>query len=153
MSRNAEAEGYEPEVVVLFCQNAVDETVELVHSNRKLPGFRARLVVLPCSSNIEIRQMMKILEQGADALQIVGCPEHTCRFLVGSALAEKRVAAVRDLLEEIGLGPDRVGMERGMGMSLEGILELAGRRAGMVRALGPNPMREAGTAGPGGSLG
>lgn len=132
----------DPEIVVLFCQQSVDRTVELANAYRELPGLKARLVVLPCSSHVEVRQMIKILEKGADAVQIVACSESACRFLVGSNKAERRVEYVRRLLEEIDFGPERVGIVRGMNVSAEQLLECARERADQVRGLGPNPMRE-----------
>ncbi len=147
MKGNTEAGGNEPEVVVLFCQQSVNSTVELANAYRRLDGAGVRLVVLPCSSNVEVRQMVKILEQGADALQIVACTEEACRFLVGSNKAERRVEYVRNLLGEIDFGAERVGIVRGMNLSEEQLLEWAKERADLVRELGPNPMRDAGKGG------
>jgi F420-non-reducing hydrogenase iron-sulfur subunit len=141
MSGKTEGGARDPEIVVLFCQQSVDRTVELANAYRDLPGLKARLVVLPCSSQVEVRQMVKILEKGADAVQIVACSESACRFLVGSSKAERRVEYVRKLLEEIDFGPERVGIVRGMNVSAEQLLEWARERADLVRGLGPNPMR------------
>jgi coenzyme F420-reducing hydrogenase delta subunit len=136
----------EPEIVVLFCQHSVDGKVELADSFRDLPGCRVRLVVLPCSSNIEVRRIVKMLERGADAIQVVGCSEGACRFMVGSKKAEKRVEYVRQLLDEIDFGPERVSMERGVALSSEDLLNLARDRADRVRPLGRNPMGKDGNA-------
>jgi coenzyme F420-reducing hydrogenase delta subunit len=147
VSGNTHAGRSEPEIVVLFCQQSVAKTVELANAYRSLPGLRVRLVVLPCSSNVEVRQMVKILEQGADALQIVACNEEACRFLVGSNKAERRVEYVRRLLEEINFGAERVGIVRGMNLSEEQLLDWAKERADLIHDLGPNPMRDAGKGG------
>ena len=84
--------------------------------------------------------MLKILELGADAVQVVGCPADACRFLVGSTMAEKRVERARGLLDEIGMGADRVGLSRSERLSAEGLIGLAEARATAVKPLGPNPM-------------
>jgi coenzyme F420-reducing hydrogenase delta subunit len=147
VSGNAEARRNEPEVVVLFCQQSVARTVELANAYRHLPGLRVRMVVLPCSSNVEVRQIVKMLENGADAIQIVACHEEACRFLVGSSKAERRVEYVRQLLDEIDFGAERVGLVRGMNLSAEQLLDRAKERADLVRELGPNPMRAAGNGG------
>jgi len=142
MSGNGPTGTHEPEIVVLFCQQSVDRNVELANSYRSLPGIKVRLIVLPCSSNVEVGQIIKILEKGADAIQIVACSEEACRFLVGSNKAERRVEYVRQLLEEINFGPERVGIVRGMNLSAKQLLDRARERADLVRALGPNPMRK-----------
>ena len=141
MSGNTEAKRNEPEILILFCRQSVDGTVELANSYRHLPGLKVRLVVLPCSSNLEVRQIVKMLEQGADAIQIVACTEEACRFLVGSNKAERRVEYVRHLLDEIDFGAERVGLVRGMNLSEGELLDRAKERAALVRDLGPNPMR------------
>ena len=147
VSGNREAGRNEPEIVVLFCQQSVDGTVDLANAYRHLPGVRVRMVVLPCSSNVEVRQIVKMLEKGADAIQIVACPEEACRFLVGSSKAERRVEYVRQLLEEIDFGAERVGLVRGMNLSAEQLLDWAKERADLIRELGPNPMRDEGKGG------
>jgi coenzyme F420-reducing hydrogenase delta subunit len=147
MSEEQAAGKGDPEIVVLFCQQAVGKSVELSNAYRRLPGLKARLVSLPCSSNVEVRQMVKMLEQGADAIQIVACAEEACRFLVGSNKAERRVEYVRGLLEEIDFGAERVGIVRGMNLSAEQLLERAKERAEHIRDLGPNPMRLSGNRG------
>ena len=91
--------------------------------------------------------MVKMLEQGADAIQIVACAEEACRFLVGSNKAERRVEYVRGLLDEIDFGAERVGIARGKNLSAEQLLEWAKERAERVRELGPNPMRASGSRG------
>ncbi len=91
--------------------------------------------------------MVKMLEKGADAIQIVACPEEACRFLVGSSKAERRVEYVRQLLDEIDFGAERVGLVRGMNLSAEQLLDWAKERAELIRELGPNPMRDEGNGG------
>ena len=63
---------FQPEIVVLYCQNSASQEVRLDNAFRQLDGSRARLVVMPCSSKVEIEYMVKILEQGADGIQVVG---------------------------------------------------------------------------------
>ncbi len=147
MSGNKATEGREPEILLLFCQQSVAGSVELANSYRRLQGLRVRLVVLPCSSNVEVRQIVKMLEQGADAVQIVACAEEACRFLVGSNKAERRVEYVRQLLDQIDFGAERVGIVRGMNLSVDDLLDRAKERAERIRGLGPNPMRDAGNGG------
>jgi coenzyme F420-reducing hydrogenase delta subunit len=132
---------FEPEVVVLYCQNAVDKNVSLSNSSRRLDGCKARFIIMPCSSKVEQEYLVKILEQGADAVQVVGCPERACRFLVGNTKAERRVELVKRWLTEIGYGAERAAMVRGAGLSQEALIEQARLRAQAVLPLGPNPMK------------
>ena len=112
VSTPTQATVYEPEILLLYCQNCVDSGVDLASASRRLPGCSARFVVLPCSSKIEIRDLVKLLEKGADGIQVLGCADSSCKFLVGNSRAEKRVEYVRKLLDEIDFGSGRVGMAR-----------------------------------------
>ena len=135
------ASGFQPEIVLLYCRQALAPGTRPAQGLRAGQGFKAKLVVLPCSSKMEVPHLLRILEQGADAVQVLACPPKTCRFLVGNNRAEKRMAYARGLLEQVGMEPERLALERGSGLDLEGLMELAGRRAELVGKMGPNPMK------------
>jgi coenzyme F420-reducing hydrogenase delta subunit len=97
---------------------------------------------MPCSSKIEVSYILRILESGADAVEIVACPVESCKFLVGSLRAERRVEYIRDLLRKIGYAPERVGISRGLSQSPRKLIDLARARADAVRPFGINPMKK-----------
>jgi coenzyme F420-reducing hydrogenase delta subunit len=139
MNPSRTQQDFEPEIVVLYCERAAAPPP--AEHDRPL---HLREVVVPCTSKIEISHLLKILEQGADAVQVVGCPEGDCQFLTGSRRTERRIEFARKLLAEAGMGEERLAMERARAMEGTGLLELAGRRAAAVAPLGPNPMKNAG---------
>jgi hypothetical protein len=51
---------------------------------------------------------LKAFEAGADAVCVITCAGDNCHYLEGSRRAERRVSHVRDLLNEIGLGGQRL---------------------------------------------
>lgn len=110
-------------------------------SNR-ISGFRLRSVMMPCSSKIEVPYILKILERGADAVQVIACPVNKCRFLIGSSRTVKRIEYVRSLLEQIDIGAERVGISIVSGLSAEKLVGLAAERAEAVEPLGANPMKK-----------
>jgi coenzyme F420-reducing hydrogenase delta subunit len=110
-------ERFEPEVLVLYCGHSVSDGRGVSETVRRGDGFSTKAIMVPCSSKIEVAYMLKLIEQGNDGVVLVGCPERECRFLVGSARAEKGCLTGED------------------------IMALAEERAGAVRELGRNPMR------------
>lgn len=71
---------------------------------------------LVCTGKLQVSTLLKAFEDGADAVYVVGCPEDKCHNLMGSQRAAKRVAAVKKVLAELGVEPERIAMyhlERG----------------------------------------
>lgn len=67
-------------------------------------------VTLPCTGKIQPEHLLKAFEAGADMVCVVGCEEDNCHCLEGSRRAGQRVQWVRQLLDEAGLGGDRLLM-------------------------------------------
>ncbi len=85
---------------------------------------------------MEIIHLTKALESGADGVALFGCPEGACRYLVGSSRAGGRVAQAGRILQEIGVGKDRLRrfVLGGQG-SLETVREM-GEWVERIRSLG-----------------
>ena len=132
---------FAPEVVVLYCQHCLVENEETKKKLNIGSEFKPRFLMMPCSSKVEVSHVLKILSEGADAVQVVGCKKDHCRFLVGSSMADKRMEHARKLLDEILMGGARLGMDRGENLSSKELIGIAEERAEAVRPLGPNPMR------------
>ena len=136
---------FEPEIVVLYCQHCASDEADIAAEASGKSGFAVRCVMMPCSSKVQAHHILRILEEGADGVEVVGCPAGKCRLLVGSSRAEKRVNYAARLLDEIGMAGERVGMSRGQGLSVQELMVPAKARADAVVALGPNPMKKGGT--------
>jgi len=135
------SEPFEPEIMVLYCGHTLaggDRPPEVM---KHASGFKARFIMMPCSSKIEPGHLVKLIEQGMDRVTVVACPEANCQFLVGSNRAEGRVRYARILLDEAGMGAERVGIVRKDGLSVADLIGIAEYGAKMVGRLGPSPMK------------
>jgi coenzyme F420-reducing hydrogenase delta subunit len=65
---------------------------------------------MPCSGRVEELMILKAFENGADGVMVVGCLEGDCHYLSGNLRARARVQRVAKLLEQIGIGGERVQM-------------------------------------------
>ena len=127
-------------VVLMACRQAVPDPA-LVSSPLEQAGLQARVIAEPCSSKVEVFQMLRTLAAEADLLWVVGCPEAACQLVEGSFRMTKRVGHAQDYLAEIGLEPERLGMvqlpagnQEALSAALREIMERA-------RTLGHNPAR------------
>jgi coenzyme F420-reducing hydrogenase delta subunit len=90
---------------------------------------------------VDAIHVMRALQKGADGVFVAGCLEGDCHFKTGNVRAAKRVAYVKKLLDEIGIGGGRVEMfmmSAGMG---ERFALTASEFTEKIRGLGPNPAK------------
>jgi coenzyme F420-reducing hydrogenase delta subunit len=65
-------------------------------------------VALPCTGKLQPEHLLKAFEAGADAVCVIDCAGDSCQYLEGSLRAERRAEYVGKLLDEIGLGSQRL---------------------------------------------
>ena len=140
MSQRSQGE-HKLEIVVLYCRYCIGDDEVMKIKQKEYDSFTARFLAMPCTSKIEISHLLKIIAEGADGLQVVSCKENQCHHLVGNIRAEKRIEYARRLLDEIRMGADRLGIDRGEGLSFSYLVNLARQRAETVRPYGPNLMK------------
>jgi len=140
---NQMSNGFEPDILLIYCSKALADNSHLPEGAKQCQGFKVRFVMMPCSSKIETRNLIKLIEEGADAVEVVACPGKQCRFTVGSSRAEHRVNHARTLLEEAGMSRGRVGMIRKNNLSADDMTGIAKGLADEIRPLGQNPMKTA----------
>ena len=69
-----------------------------------------RIIRLPCTGKIDIIHILRAFEKGADGVYVVGCMEGDCHFNTGNFRARKRVEQAAKILDQIGVGGERVKM-------------------------------------------
>jgi len=97
-----------PRIVVFCCANSTVMPED--HVEKLVSGDKAaiQIVRLPCSGRTDVLYIVRAIEAGADMAMIVGCPEGHCRYIEGNLRAKLRVGYANRLLEEVGLGLERV---------------------------------------------
>jgi F420-non-reducing hydrogenase iron-sulfur subunit len=132
-------------VVLLACRQAVPDPEQFL-GPLKEAGVKARVVLEPCSSKVEVFQMLRTLADEADLLWVVGCPEPACQLMEGSRRMTKRVAHAQEYLQEIGLEPERLGLVHLPAGDQEVISATVNEIQQRARTLGINPARAAAQA-------
>lgn len=67
-------------------------------------------VVVPCTGRIQPEHLLRAFEAGAEVVCVIACEEDDCHCLEGSCRAARRCEYVGGLLEEIGLGRERLAL-------------------------------------------
>ncbi len=104
-----------PYVTVFVCANAArpgaaPESAE--RSRPSLPGFAwpfaAQEIMVACTGRLQPEHVLKAFESGARLVCVVACSEDNCHHLEGSKRCARRVEYVRGILDEVGLGRERL---------------------------------------------
>ena len=127
-------------VVLMACRQAVPDPALLV-TPLEQAGLGIRVIAEPCSSKVEVFQMLRTLAAEADLLWVVGCPEAACQLVEGSFRMTKRVGHAQDYLAEIGLEPERLGLVQLPAGNQEALAATVDEILGRARKLGANPAR------------
>lgn len=100
----------EPVVVAFCCMYCAYAAADAAGSMRLTYPANVHIVLVPCSGRVDDLFILKAFESGADGVYVAGCEEGSCHFVSGNLRAKKRVAALKKLLSEIGIEPERLDM-------------------------------------------
>lgn len=126
--------------VILACHQALPDPARLSEPLRAA-GFQVRVIPEPCSSKVEAFQLLRILASEADILWVVGCPPNACQQFEGSRRLAKRVGHAQEVLKEIGVEPERLGVAFVVGGQSEEVQAAVQEIQRRAQALGVNPAR------------
>lgn len=99
------------QIYFFFCQQIDPDQDTNRRVLEKELGPRIRFFPLPCTGRVEPLHFLRAMESGADLVYLVTCPEKACRYQQGNVRARKRIQFARQLIQEIGLDPDRLILE------------------------------------------
>ncbi|MGB9593265.1 MAG: hydrogenase iron-sulfur subunit [Anaerolineae bacterium] len=135
------AGSFEPEITAftcIYCGFMSADTAGALHFS--YPA-NVKLLKLPCTGKVDVEYILKAFENGADGVYVVACPLGNCHHLEGNVRATKRVAYAKKLLDEIGLGGDRVEIFYMSGGQGGAFAEAARTMTERIRKMGPNPLK------------
>jgi coenzyme F420-reducing hydrogenase delta subunit len=81
--------------------------------------FPVSEVVVPCAGRLQPEHFLKAFEDGADAVGVVCCEEGNCHHLEGNRRCRRRLDYVSGLLDQVGLGANRLMLFHLPGSSAE----------------------------------
>ena len=139
-------EKFEPVIVAFCCHYCAYTAADMAGSQRICYPPNVKIVRVPCSGKVDTIHILKAFEKGADGVYVAGCLDGDCHFNNGNVRAARRVEMVKQMLDDIGIGAERlemVKMSAGMG---DRFAEVAERITEKIRNLGPNPVTSARSA-------
>ncbi len=134
--------GFEPELTLFTCNYCAYMAGDTAGALRLQYPANVKLVRLPCTGKIDVRYLLAAFEQGADGVYLIACPIGTCHHVRGNERARARVEFAKKILDQIGLGSERLEIFFASGGQGATYAMKAAEMTERVRQLGPNPLRK-----------
>lgn len=99
-----------------------------------------RIIQVPCTGRVDVIHLMEAFQKGADGVYVVGCLEGECHYFTGNLRAKKRVQYTKKILDEIGIGGERLEMYNIAASDGPRFSEVAREMDEKISALGPSPI-------------
>ena len=137
---------FEPEITAFFCiycgYMAADTAGIL---NIQYPA-NVKFIRTPCTGKTDIRYLLEAFEQGADGVYLVACSIGNCHHVTGNQRGLARVERAKIILDEIGLGAERLEIFFVSGSQGYTFASAAEKMTRRIKELGPNPLKLAGVS-------
>jgi F420-non-reducing hydrogenase iron-sulfur subunit len=132
---------FEPRIVAFLCNWCTYTGADLAGVSRIQYPSNIRPIRVMCSGSVDPMYILKALLDGADGVLVGGCHSGDCHYVNGNYKARRRLAVLREVLDELGIGSERVWF-RFISAS-EGALfaETVREMVDSLKTLGPNPAK------------
>lgn len=134
---------FEPKIVAFCCHYCSYAAADLAGTMRLQYPSNIRIIRIPCTGKVDALYLLKAFEEGADGVFVAGCEEGSCHFLNGNIRAKKKVKYIKNLLDKIGIGGDRLEMYNLSAAMGQKFADIAREMTERIKKLGPSPIKAA----------
>jgi F420-non-reducing hydrogenase iron-sulfur subunit len=104
---------YEPKIVGFLCNWCSYAGADLAGVSRFQYPTNLRVIRVMCSGRVHPAHILEAFKNGADGVLVAGChPPNDCHYISGNLKAKRRVAMLKKLMEQMGMDPERLRLER-----------------------------------------
>ncbi|MGD0835905.1 MAG: hydrogenase iron-sulfur subunit [Polyangia bacterium] len=133
---------WQPEILAFCCNYCAYAAADLAGSRRMQYPSNVRVMHVPCTGKIEMEHILAAFEKGIDGVLIAGCLEGGCHFLEGNLRAKRRSEYLREMLDQLGVGRERLRMVNLSAAMAPTFVARVKEVVETVKGLGPNPLRK-----------
>jgi coenzyme F420-reducing hydrogenase delta subunit len=135
---------WKSEIIVFCCNFCAYAAADLAGARRMQYPSNVRVIHVPCTGKIALEHILAAFEKGVDGVLVAGCLEGGCHFLEGNLRARRRTDYLRDMLDKIGVGRERLRMVNLSAAEAPTFVKRVKEIVETVESLGPNPLRKSG---------
>ena len=104
------ADEFEPKIVAFLCKWCSSAGSDLAGVSRMQYPPNVVPIQVMCSGSVSPLYIFNAFKKGADGVLVSGCHPGDCHYIEGNYYARRRIALVKELLEFVGLQPERFQM-------------------------------------------
>ena len=103
---------YEPKLIGFLCNWCSYAGADLAGVSRFQYPPNLRVIRVMCSGRVHPAHILEAFRDGADGVLVAGCHiPNDCHYISGNFKAQRRVAMVKRLMEQLGIEPERLRLE------------------------------------------
>ena len=141
MSTQNKIKTFEPEITAFYCVYCGYMAADTAGALHIQYPANVKFIRLPCTGKTDIRYLLEAFEQGADGVYQIACPIGNCHHVRGNERGLARIQRAKQILDEIGLGSERLDMFFMSGSQGQTFALAAQTMIERIKKIGPNPLR------------
>jgi len=99
---------FEPRIIGFLCTWCSYTGADLAGTARLNIPWNFRGIRVPCSGRVSPELVIRAFDEGADGVIVLGCHLGECHYDTGNHRAAKRFPVLQELMEFVGLEPERI---------------------------------------------
>ncbi len=132
---------FEPLIVTFCCNWCSYAGADLAGTSRVQYPPNIRIIRVMCSGMVHPNLVIDALMKGADGVLICGCHPGDCHYIEGNLKAEKRAEAIRLMLDDLGIEPERFRLEWVSASEGQKFGKVVKDMVEQIKTVGPSPYR------------
>lgn len=128
---------WQPKIITFLCNWCTYGAADLAGVSRLEYPPHIRIIRVPCSGRISPKFILSAFTQGADGVWVSGCHPGDCHYIEGNFYARRKFALFKNLLEHMGIEPDRLHFSWISSAEATKFSDVAWEVCKAVEALGP----------------
>jgi F420-non-reducing hydrogenase iron-sulfur subunit len=132
---------FQPKIVAFACNWCSYAGADLAGVSRIQYPPTTRVIRVMCSGRVSPMFILEALRGGADGVLVTGCHSGDCHYISGNERAETNIAMARELLDLLGIEPQRLRLEWISAAEGARFAEVVNEFTEQVRELGANRLQ------------
>lgn len=133
---------YHPRIIAFCCNWCSYAGADLAGVSRLQIPTDFHVIRVMCSARVAPEWVIKALSNGIDGVMVLGCHIGDCHYIDGNHRAVKRFAVLREMLDYVGIHPDRLLVDWISASEGVKFQSLVTKFVDRVRELGPLDTRQ-----------